>query len=46
MLGNPSDTQYKSTRSFRSAAGSRYKTAFSKENTSAGGGDVQVVAFP
>ena len=46
-LGNPGDvTSYKSSRSFRSAAGSRYKTAFSKENVSAGGGDVQVVAFP
>ena len=46
MLGNPADATYKSTRSFRSAAGSRYKTAFSNENVSAGGGDVQVVAFP
>jgi hypothetical protein len=46
MLGNPADAKYKSTRSFRSAAGSRYKTSFSNENVSAGGGDVQVVAFP
>ena len=45
MLGNPSDAQYKSSRSFKSS-GSKYKTAFSKENVSAGGGDVQVVAFP
>ena len=44
LLGNPADMKY--TRSYKSAAGSRYKTAFSNENVSAGGGDVQVVAFP
>ena len=46
MLGKPTDTtSYQTKRTFNNS-NSRYKSAFSKENVSAGGGDVQVVAFP